>query len=506
MKLSVNIIILLILILVAINIVPPKLASFYHNKGLENYNNELYDEAAANFRKSLLITPNNDTYDYLAHTYKILQKTEDAILIYNKIISKNPLDPDAYLSLSKIYLQKGMFQEAITLLENALVLMPHDQNMHKLLDTAHSDYANDTINRSLIYYLTGRKFEAYSLLYKALKLKPRFAYVYYLLAHYYYTDGDLESSIRKAKDAINAEPSYWQAYKLLGDIFFQRNEYHDAIDAYKQILRFNHYDYVVYNDIGITLVKVELYDQAIVYLKEALRFSPGDPDIIFNLATAYRDEGLFEQAILEYNELSRYSPDYPNMHNNLAEIYVIQGKQDLALAAYYREIKYTQQRLAHDPDNINELNNLARAYNGVNDYQRARTVISKVIDMAPDYRDAYITLAKIEEKQNNPDEALEAFYTAKSLTVYAGFIDKYIADIKDRIRTSVSPVDIVKTKKTFIPSHKILFKSGRSIEGIVRSKTEDEVILLVPAGGSELKVSLRTDNIDRIIAYNKKAR
>jgi tetratricopeptide (TPR) repeat protein len=483
-----------------------RLASFYHNRGIEAYDNQRYEESADFFKKSLSIMPNMSTYDYMAHTYEKLQKTEKAALIYNKIISKKPFDPDAYLSLAKIYLKNRMFEEAISLLKNARKMIPEDKGILKLLDTAYLDYANNAINKSLILYLTGRKFEAYSLVHNALKLDPSFAYAHYLLAYYYYTDNDPEQAMRKIKDVLKINPSYWQAYKLSGDIFFKRKEYFEAISAYKQILRFNHYDYVVYNDIGVALVNVELYGQAIVYLKEALRLSPDNLDIIFNLASAYRDAGLFDHAISKYNKLYGHDPGYPNMHNNLAEIYIAQGRQDLALDVYHREIKYTQQRLEHNPDNISELNNLARAYNGVGYYQRAKAIINKVIGMAPDYRDAYITLAKIEEKQNNFDDALKAFYAAKSLTAYSGFIDKYIADIKDKASTSFSPADIVKTKKTFIPSHKILFENGRSIEGIMLSISEEEIILLVPAGDSELKVSLRTDDIDRIETHKQKVK
>jgi tetratricopeptide (TPR) repeat protein len=501
-----KVILLLVLLAILIYVGTPKLASLYHNKGVEAYNNQLYEEAARFFRKSLNIMPNTDTYDYLAHTYEKTGKIEESAGMYRKLISQDPLYLDAYIALSNIYFKKHMFKEAIILLERAQGVIPNNISVTELLDKIYSDYSKDNLNKGMISYMLGEKNNAYYLLNKALELKPDSDYANYALAYCYYLDGYLEQAEFKLNEAIRITPGYWQAHKLLGDIFFKKHEYGKAINVYNKVLNYKHDDYSIYNDIGISYMQMENYGQAIIYLKEASRLNPDNPDIIYNLASTYRDAQLFDSAISEYSKLSNYYPGYPNMYNNLAEVYIAQGKQDLALSAYHREIKYAQQRLEHNPDNISELNNLARAYSGAGHYQRAKTIISKVIGMAPDYRDAYITLAKIEEKQNNFDDALKAFYIAKSLTAYSGFIDKYIADTKDKSSTSFSPADIVKTKKTFTPSHKILFKNGRSIEGIMLSSTEEEIILSVPAGDSKLKVSLRTDDIDRIEAYKQKAK
>jgi tetratricopeptide (TPR) repeat protein len=504
-KNTIKLLIMLALIIILASVSIPKLASFYHNRGVQAYDKKMYKEAAAFFRKSLNMALNTDTYDYLAHTYEKLQKTDKAVEIYRKIISGNPFYSTAYIALSEIYLGKRMFSEAVSLLEKAQEVIPNDQDIIKLLDTAYSDYAYDVLNQSLISYMTGKKLEAYALLYKVLELMPdtNSAYMHYILGYYHYADNKLDLAELKMKDVIRIEPEYWQAHKLLGDIFFKQHEYDKAVMAYQKALNLNHSDYTVYNDIGIALTRIERYEQAIVYLKEALRFNPDNLDIIFNLASAYRDASLFDQAILEYGKLSAYDSGYPNMHNNLAEIYIAQGRRDLAVDAYHKEIRYTQQRLSHNPDDVSELNNLARAYSGTGDYQKAKAIIEKVIIMMPDYRDAYITLAMIEEKENNLDAALEALRTAKTFAAHTGFIDKYIADIKNKAHPSLKAAHTARPKEIFIPSHKILFKSGRSIEGTVHSKTEDEVVLSVLAGKSELKLVFRADDIDVIISYDE---
>jgi tetratricopeptide (TPR) repeat protein len=208
----------------------------------------------------------------------------------------------------------------------------------------------------------------------------------------------------------------------------------------------------------------------------------------------YADNKL-DLAELKMKDVTRIEPEYWQAHKLLGDIFFKQ-----------KEIRYTQQRLSHNPDDVSELNNLARAYSGTGDYQKAKAIIEKVIIMMPDYRDAYITLAMIEEKENNLDAALEALRTAKTFAAHTGFIDKYIADIKNKAHPSLKAAHTARPKEIFIPSHKILFKSGRSIEGTVHSKTEDEVVLSVLAGKSELKLVFRADDIDRIETHKQKAK
>jgi tetratricopeptide (TPR) repeat protein len=494
--------ILLVLIAVLVKLAIPRLAVFYHNKGVEAFNNQRYEIGVKLFEKSLHITPSIETYDYLAHAYEKLSKIDHAMKLYNEIILNYPSYASAYVDLGEIYLEKHMFEESIDLMKRALEIMPRDQDIHKFLEKSYLYYANDFINQSLILYMTGKQFEAYHVLHNALKLNPDYAYAHYILGYYFYDNNDLEPAVLKMRDVIRIEPGYWQAHKLLGDIYFKKNEYSMAVDSYKKILDFNQYDYTVYNDIGISLMNMEDYSQAVIYLKEALRLSPKSKDVIFNLASTYKDIGLFDQAILEYHKLLDYDETYPNMHNSLADIYSIQGRKDLALDAYHREIECAQQRLVNNPDNASELNTLARAYNGINNYQKAKNIISRAIAMAPDYRDGYITLAAIEEKHNNLDSALKALYKAKSLTVYADFIDKHIANIRNKLYANINQAAPVKTEKVFTAKHRIFFKSGRSIEGIMHSRTEEEIILYVQAGNSSLEVALKADDIDSIVEYD----
>jgi tetratricopeptide (TPR) repeat protein len=327
LKITLKIIFILILVGILLHIGVPKLASFYHNKGIESYDNQAYEQAAEFFEKSLAVKSNKDTYDYLAHAYEKLQRADEAIIIYHKLIAQDPLFLDAYIALSNIYLQKGMFENAAALLERARGLADDKRAIDRLLDKVYHDRANDVLNQGIILHAKGDKDGAYYLLRNALAIKPDFAYAHYVLGYYLYLDNKTDMAEAELRAAISIDQEYWKAHKLLGDIFFKRQQYDKAISAYNNVLTFNSDDYSAYNDIAISLVQIERYSEAIFYLQQALRLNPRNLDIIYNLASVYRDAGLFDEAIKEYNRLLGLRIDYPNTYNNLADIYITQGMQ-----------------------------------------------------------------------------------------------------------------------------------------------------------------------------------
>jgi tetratricopeptide (TPR) repeat protein len=303
-------------------------------------------------------------------------------------------------------------------------------------------------------------------------------------------------------DVMRLEPVYWQAHKLLGDIFYKEGKYDLAIQAYRKILNSNYNDCVAYNDIAIALMQIERYDQAVMYLKEALRLNPDNLDIMYNLASMYRDAGMYDEAIMEYKSLAKRDDAYPNMYNSLAEIYNTQGEKGLAIEAYYKEIENSNRRLSDNPDSIVEQNILAKAYNGAGECEKAREIIMGVIHSSPSYRDAYITLASIEEREGNFDEAIQFLYTAKSFSKHSGFIDKYISDLKKRSHL------VMESEKaqvgSFVPTHLIVFKSGKFIEGILRGQTDDEISMYVQTGETQFKVVVKKSDIERIVEHGSK--
>jgi Flp pilus assembly protein TadD len=250
-------------------------------------------------------------------------------------------------------------------------------------------------------------------------------------------------------------------------------------------MRSDMYNADIYNAIGISLMRLERYKEAVDYLNEAVRLKPEDIHFRFNLATTYRDMEYNDNAIAEYKKLALYCHDYINMYNNLAGIYIVKGLRDKAMQAYYKEIGNTENKLKRAPDDINLLNTLAVAYNGVGEHDKARLIINNAFRLGAEGRDLYLTLAKIEEDSHNYVKAREAMEKARLFS--PSFSDSFISHNLKRIDRYISDLARI-----------VYLKNGRAIEGTIERQDKDSIILETKTGGSKGFITLMKDDIEDI--------
>lgn len=83
------------------------------NKGFEHFAEKNYERAIVLFKKAL---DEDDTfepaYNALAEALNRMGRIEEAIPIVKKWIEVNKYDPIAHTALSRLYVQKGMIEEA----------------------------------------------------------------------------------------------------------------------------------------------------------------------------------------------------------------------------------------------------------------------------------------------------------------------------------------------------------------------------------------------------------
>ena len=169
---------------------------------------------------------------------------------------------------------------------------------------------------------------------------------------------------------------------------------------------------------------------------EAVKLEPDNLNMRYTLACIYRDSARPDEALAQYQLLLNSRVDYPNVYNDLGDIYFQQSKFQQAQEAYLKEAGYDRQRLRVSEHDIVTLNDLAYALNGAGDSSEAKELIDKAIAISPGYRQAYLTLAKIHEKNNRPEEAIRALQKSKELSKElskeTNFIDREINRLKSK--------------------------------------------------------------------------
>ncbi len=491
MKKIIECLLLLAVLIIFLYLGKGKLEAYFYNQGNDYFERSLYKEAIGSYSNALKINPQS----WLAHlglakAYSEHHEYDKAVDEYTKTLKINPLCVKAYQSLAEMYSLKGNHIEALGVISQAKDKMPNSPEIKQSSQECCYVFVVSTLNKSTELFLTNKNQEAISILKDTLKSCPDFVVGQYTLGYYYFCVKDYDNAEASLKKALLIDPHFHYAYKLLSQVYFKKGDFENELSAAKEALALNNNDAAICNDLGLALMHLERYAEAITYLKKAISLDANNTDYIYSLGSLYRDNKMFNQAILEYNKLSVLKNGYPNLHNDLADIYENLGNSAQAILEYQKEVRYSQQELKDNPGDSVLLNNYAYALNGLGEFLKAKAVIDEVINYAPHYRQAYLTLSRINEKMQNKDLALSALEKAKQLSPGEDFIDNEIS----RLNKQALPQRKVQLEQ----KDTIYLNNGRLLQGKIKKEYPDKIVLETWLGSSQGEVIFYRDSIARI--------
>jgi tetratricopeptide (TPR) repeat protein len=470
-----------------------KLPVFLYNQGNEYFDKQQYDLARISFQRSISFNPSIAVVQYsLGNTYQRLGDDTAAIPYLKKAMDLDPRFILPYRSLAAIYSSRAMYEEALAVLVNARAAAGAASDIEALIESITFEYVAFELNAATDAYLSGDHDRAYEYARKAIQTKNDYPYAYYTLGFFLYADKHYEDARQTLERAISLDPQMWLAHRILGDIAFERAEYQAAMTHYQAAVSVWHESAALYNNLALSYMNLERYDEAIVPLQNAVRIEPGNTSIRYSLASVYRDSGRAADALREYEAVVREQPEFPNVHNDMGAIYENLGNVEDARREYEQEIENSQLRLrvsAHDPV---ILTSLAYAYCGNGLFDKAYARAQQAVRIAPDYREAYLALAKIYNKTNRPEEALAALEKAKKLGTHAGFITAQIVTQKRDLAA------LRDGASGFRPTHLIVLKNGGKLRGAIKEERSDRILFETQVGDSLGVITLYRNTIERI--------
>lgn len=131
----------------------------------------------------------------------------------------------AHVSLAVCYSEKGMFQEAISILRRASQIDPHN--------------ADALCALGYVYRRNGMVDQAIEAFEKALKCNPRCARAQKSLAFLAMEQGRYDDAILLCREAIKADPSYEQAYIELSGALQLAGRHEEALQVLRQAVALN---------------------------------------------------------------------------------------------------------------------------------------------------------------------------------------------------------------------------------------------------------------------------
>ncbi len=376
------------------------------------------DEASEMYRQALEEAPADAYLAYNLGISLVRQgKLEEAIMAFSRVIDKEPnttLGVRSHGHLGQIYFSKGNLEMAADHLRKAAMLAPGEARYHYNLGIVYlrMDRQGEAVQSfqtaldsggddSRVFRGLARAFirleqpgMAKRALQKALLVNPQDTESMMELGDLQASTGDLLSAVDSYRSVVQMSPgnaTTADALDRLGRTYVRLERYEDAVQSYYQALRIDPNKSSLYLGLGRALQKAGRAEEAIDIWKKALKqgvqlSEAEEKQIRFALARAYEDKGAFDLAIREYQALKERlqkpgQPDVdPEVHLNLGRVLSRTGSDSAAL----------------------ELEKAAES-------SRASAQIRK---------EAYLLLANLYGKSNNPDsleKARRAIYQAARL-------------------------------------------------------------------------------------------
>lgn len=176
------------------------------NRGATRIQEQDYEGALADFKRAAAYKPDMiEAQLYIARTYDLLDRTEEAITAYKKAIQIDPTDTNVKSELANYYMTHERYAEA-------------EQELLGIMKTA-APSAGMVASLGYIYMTTDRLAEAEAQFSKAVLMAPTDPAAHYSLGLVYNKQERYEEAVGEFKKAIGLKRDYAVAYADLASSF-----------------------------------------------------------------------------------------------------------------------------------------------------------------------------------------------------------------------------------------------------------------------------------------------
>lgn len=244
---------------------------------LKAWNNN-FDDAIVTAEELIAKDPNNLAYQLLlAQLYVWTGRNYDIAEQYlNNIISKEPKNAQAYISLGSLKNNQKDFDSALMYANKAKEIAPEDPYLANLFNDIELQKQRAEQEKLYLILEEGRK---------------------------HVMNDDCSGAIEYYQQYLDAAGPNDQVRKELGDVYFCAKDYDNALNIYDELLNANGYDY----DIAMQRAKVYFAKgdsiKALQGFKEVVKEEPDDFEANLYLGDAYAKVGEFDSARAVYDFL-----------------------------------------------------------------------------------------------------------------------------------------------------------------------------------------------------------
>lgn len=212
---------------------------------------------------------------------------------------------------------------------------------------------------------------------------------------------DMYSAERELRSALEIDPNLALAHLKLGEVRIFQNQW-DAAQSEILAARRQSGALTEEDQLRVEAFLARVFGQPFderVYLQRLIGLRPHKREYLYELAESYFHTADVDEAISRYQDALSLDADYARVYNHLAYCYSWKGEHTRALEACRRYLELDRSANAYD--------SLGDAHMQAGEYERAREMKSRAIEMDPDIFYAIRNLAFIEMLTGRGDAALE---------------------------------------------------------------------------------------------------
>lgn len=195
----------------------------------------------------------------------------------------------------------------------------------------------------------------------------------------FYNTGNYSLALKNLLEAYETIPDDPYLNNSLGLVYLAKNRYDLAETHLRKAVELKK-DYVdAKNNLGAAYLKQEKWSLAIECFENVSKnLIYAYPEIPFsNLGWAYFHQKKYEESISYFNKSLEINPKFLISIHGLASVYLETG-------GYLQAIDFLHQELKRDPAAAILHSDLAKAYEGINDFAKAKESWRTVLNFAPE--------------------------------------------------------------------------------------------------------------------------
>lgn len=315
-----------------------------------------FDEAIADFNKSIAATPTSTVYSNRGSAYRAKRDFVQAHRDLDKAIELDPKNNEAYHNKGFTYGLQNDQDNAIKFYDKALAIkkVAVTYNGRGLAWRGKNDF-----DRALADFD------------EAIKLDPKFADTYVNLGSLYGDRGEFDRGLAYCDQAIRLLPNSERPLNNRAIILSRKGDVDAAlVDLDKAVFLNPKNGNTIVTRAAIYLKKGD-YDRAIADFDTALDLVPENYTGFLGRGEAWQKKGNFENALRDFNRVIEGEPDNPSGYGARATVLVAQGKFDEAFKDFDTAIRLDPMRATAFSDRGEANEKVGKVDKAVADFKKA---------------------------------------------------------------------------------------------------------------------------------------